>query len=189
MTIGLTRRAFVVGAPAALAACSAERIWAPDEVVKARRFVSPGPTQLRLYTVRNSGSGNGAHTALLIDASERVLFDPAGSFKANTVPERNDVLHGFSPAVESAYRSYHARTGYHVIWQTLPVTPGVAEQALKLAQANGAVPQAGCARATSAILRQLPGFGDIGQTWFPDNLEAAFAQLPGVTTEELREFD
>ena len=185
----LTRRAFLVAAPVTLVACSAEPVWAPDSAVQANRYVNPGVSELRLYTVRNSGSGNGAHSALLIDASERVLFDPAGSFQANTVPERNDLLHGFSPAVERAYRSYHARTEFLVIWQTIAVPPAVAEQALQLARSHGAVAQANCARATSSILRQLPGFESLGVTWFPDNLEEAFATLPGVTTEELREND
>ena len=185
----LSRRAFVLGAPCALAACSAEKIWAPDEVVKANRFLSPNTSALRLYTVRNTRSENGAHSALMIDASERVLFDPAGSFKAQGVPERHDVLHGFSPSAEAAYRSFHARTEFYMLWQTVQVDPAVSEQALQLAKANGAVPQAGCTRSTSNILSQLPGFGQIRKTWFPDNLFQAFAQLPGVVTEELREQD
>ncbi|MEL6640483.1 MAG: hypothetical protein AAFP98_04075 [Pseudomonadota bacterium] len=185
----LTRRAFIVGAPCALAACSAEYVWAPDDVVKAATYRNPGASVLRLYTVRNSGSDNGAHTALMIDASERVLFDPAGSFKAQGVPERNDVLHGFSPVAETAYRSFHARSDFYIAWQTVAVPPAVAEQALVLAKANGAVPKANCTRATSSILKQLPGFESLRTTWFPNNLQDAFANIPGVVTEELREFD
>lgn len=184
-----SRRAFLVGAPCALAACSAQSVWAPDEIVKAATFYSPQTSALRLYTVRNSGSDNGAHTALMIDASERVLFDPAGSFSAQGVPERHDVLHGFSPQAEIIYRSYHARTEYYMVWQTTAVPPAVAEQALQLAKANGAVPRAGCTRATSNILRQLPGFEHVRTTWFPDNLSKDFGKRPDVVTEELREFD
>lgn len=184
-----TRRTFLAAAPVTLAACSAEPLWAPDADVQAHRFVNPGVSELRLYTVRNTGSGNGAHSGLLIDASERVLYDPAGSFQASTVPERNDLLHGITPEVERLYLSYHARTQYYVITQSITVPPAVAEQALRLAQDYGAVPKANCARAISAILGQLPGFTQIDRTWFPDNLEADFAQLPGVRTEELREND
>jgi len=185
----LTRRAFVIGAPLALAACSAEPVWAPDADVQARRFVSGGPTSLTLFTVKNSGSDNGAHTALLIDASERVLFDPAGSFKAASVPERNDVLFGFSPAVENAYRSFHARPEFYVVIQKIDVPATTAEKALQLAKANGAVPKANCPRATSGILRQLPGLESIGRTWFPNNLSDALAAVPGVQTQGYREQD
>lgn len=189
MTRILTRRAFVVGAPLALAACSAEPVWAPDDVVRTKRYASNGPTKLTLYTVLNKGSGNGAHSALLVDASERVIFDPAGSFKAASVPERNDVLIGISPTVEQAYVSFHARSDYDMVIQEILVAPEVAEKALLLVKSNGAVPKAGCTRATSAIIAQLPGFEGVGRTWFPNNLSEAFGELPGVTTRVYTEND
>lgn len=189
MPTAITRRAFVIGAPVALAACSAEPSWAPDAAVNAAIYRSPSVSALTLFTVKNSGSDNGAHTALLIDASQRILFDPAGSFRADGTPERNDVLFGFSPAAQRAYTSYHARTDYYVVVQTVAVPPEAAEQALQLALSNGAVAKANCTRATSAILRQLPGFEKVGSTWFPNNLSDTFAKLPGVQTREIREQD
>lgn len=189
MSPRLSRRAFVLGAPCAVAGCAADPTWAPQADLEARRFVSGGPTSLTLYTVKNTGSDNGAHSALLIDASERVLFDPAGSFQSPAVPERNDVLFGFTPAVERAYVSYHARTEYYVISQKIAVPAATAEMALQLAKAHGAVPKANCTRATSSILRQLPGFDDIGTTWFPNNLSDTLARRPDVITTEIREND
>jgi hypothetical protein len=189
MPTQLTRRTFVAGAPLALAACAAEAVWAPETDIVSARFSSSGPAALTLFTVKNAGSGNGAHTSLLVDASERVLFDPAGSFKATGVPERNDVLFGFSPAVESAYRSFHARTEFFMVIQQINVPPAVAEQALQLVKSNGAVPKANCTRATSRIISRLPGFDAIGTTWFPNNLSDDFANIPGVTTSQLREQD
>lgn len=189
MTLLISRRAFVAGAPLALAACSAEPVWAPEAEVQAVRYASRGPATLTLFTVKNVGSDNGAHTALMIDASERVIFDPAGSFKAQGVPERNDVLFGITPTAEKAYRSFHARSAYDLVIQTVTVPPSVAERALQLAKANGAVPKANCTRATSRIISQLPGFESIGRTWFPNNLSDAFGALPGVTTEIYREQD
>ena len=189
MPILLSRRAFVLGAPLALAACSADPVWAPDEAVNAATYRSGRPSALTLFTVKNTGSGNGAHTALLIDGSQRVLFDPAGSFKADVIPERNDVLFGFSPEAEQAYLSFHARREFFVVVQTTAVPPAVAEQALRLALTNGAVAKANCTRATSAIVRQLPGFESVRGSWFPNNLSDAFAEIPGVQTREVREND
>lgn len=189
MPQNLSRRAFIFGAPLMLAGCAAEPVWAPQSAIDARRFIGSGPPSLTVFTVKNTGSDNGAHTALLIDASERVLFDPAGSFRTSVAPERNDVLFGFSPAVEQAYVSFHARTEYYVISQKIPVAAGTAAQALQLAKANGAVPKANCTRATSGILRQLPGFDDIGTTWFPNNLSDIIARRTDVTTREFREQD
>ncbi len=194
MTDRFTRRAVLKGASAVLATpmlmgCSGTSVWAPDDMVQRARYLGTGDTALVLYTMKNAGSGNGAHTALLVDASQRVLFDPAGSFSHPSIPERNDVLFGISPALERYYVSYHARQSYYVVGQRIAVSPQVAEMALQLVQRNGAVPMTHCARATSRILQQLPGFTHIGRTWFPNSLEWHFAQFPAVVTQEYRETD
>jgi len=183
------RRQFIVGLPLALSACSATEVWAPDDVVSRAIYRDPSAAYLTLYTMKNVGSDNGAHSALLINASQRVIFDPAGSFEQNRMPERNDVLFGASPLLEEFYVSYHARVTYYVIGQTAQVPPDVAERALKLALANGPVPQAHCARSTSRLLRQLPGFADFRQTWDPNRISEDFAQLPNVTSRRFHESD
>lgn len=184
------RRAFLAGAAfSGLAACSGEPVWAPDDQVAARAFRGTGPRSLTLYTMISTGSDSGAHTSLLVDASQRVMFDPAGTFGHPTIPERNDVLFGFSPRVEDYYVSYHARETYYVIGQKTVVSSEVAEQALRLVMSNGAVAKANCTRATSALMRRLPGFGYLPQTWFPVSLSDAFAAHPGVVTREYREND
>lgn len=165
-------------------------MWAPDDVVSAKTYRSNGGTRaLTLYTMKSTGSDSGAHTALLVDASQRVMFDPAGTFGHPTIPERNDVLFGFNPRVEEYYVSYHARETFYVIGQRIAVSPAVAEQALALVMQNGAVAKANCTRATSALLRRLPGFESLPQTWFPNTLADAFGRLPGVTTQTYREND
>ena len=185
----MQRRLFLIGAPLALAACTGQEVWAPDDIVSRAIFRDPDNSYLTLFTMKNNGSGNGAHTALLINASQRVIFDPAGSFVQSRMPERNDVLFGVTPELEQFYISYHARVTYHVVAQQVPVTPEVAEQALQLALANGAVPQAQCARSTSRLLRQLPGFETVRQTWSPNRISDDFAALPGVQTREYHEDD
>ena len=183
----MRRRALLLGLPLLLAGCgmNAESVWAPDADVAKVRYQAPGPTYLALVTVRNEGEGQGAHTALLINASERVLFDPYGGWTDPDVPERNDVLYGFSPEVEARYLNYQAKDGYYYVRQEVQVPPEVAEQALALAKAKGPVGMAMCTNATADILRQLPGFESVGSTWFPEQLSNRFARLPGVTTTEV----
>lgn len=184
------RRVFLGGAAlAALSACSAAEVWAPEAQVAAATYRGPGPRALTLYTMKSTQSDNGAHSGLLIDASQRVLFDPAGSFAHPSIPERNDVLFGFSPRVEDYYVSYHARETFYVIGQRIVVPAETAEMALRLALANGPVPQGFCSRATSALLRQLPGFESIGVTFLPNNLADDFGRLPGVESQTFRETD
>lgn len=185
----MNRRGFLIGLPLAVSACSAPQVWAPDDVVARAIHREPGRNYITLYTMNNVASDNGAHSSLLINASQRVLFDPAGSFKQDVMPERNDVLFGVTPRLEQFYVSFHARSTYYVVGQTVDVSPEVAEQALNLAMVSGPVAQANCARVTSRILRQLPGFEGIRQTWGPGRVQEDFAKLPGVTTLEYREDD
>lgn len=171
-----------------LGACAAESVWAPDEDVARAAYRHDGPPRLTLYTMINNNNGSGAHTSLMINGSQRVIFDPAGSFKHETIPERNDVVFGVTPAVENVYTRYHARASYHVQVQKLDVPPETAERVMQLAKAHGPVPSAQCARSTSSILAQV--FPEkISATWGPRKLADQFASLPGVTEERLREYD
>lgn len=179
----MNRRFMITGgiATLTLSACgTAESVWAPDELVEKMRYSHPGPPRLTLLTMMNVGSKNGAHTGLLINARERVLFDPAGSFKHPSIPERNDVIFGMNPQILDLYISYHSRETYYTLIQELDVPAAVAEQAYIRALNYGAVPKANCTRATSTILRELPGFEHIGVSFFPDKLSDQFAELPGV---------
>jgi len=184
------RRAFLISAPMlGLAACSGEAIWDPDDAVQRAFVAGTGDPSLTLYTMKNVGSDNGAHSSVLVNASQRVMWDPAGTFRASVIPERNDVLFGFTQRVEDFYVSFHARETFYVVGQEISVAPDVAEKALRLVMSHGAVPKANCTRATSGILRELRGFESLPRTWFPDNLEDAFATLPGVVTTVYREND
>lgn len=176
----------------ALAGCGAGADMRPDaspEVISSASYRHPGPPALTLYTMINNRSGAGAHSSLMINGSQRIIFDPAGTVRLRTVPERDDVLYGVTPQVEDFYARAHARETYHVVIQRIEVSPEVAERALRLAIANGPVASARCAVSTAGILRQLPGFESVGSTWFPKRLMDDFGALPGVQTTRLFEND
>lgn len=174
--------------PLILAACgAAEPVWAPDDQVARAIYRHDSPPSLTLVTVINNESGAGGHTGLVVNGSQRVIFDPAGSFKSPQVPERNDVVIGANPRVMAFYIDYHARPEWRVITQEVRVSPEVAQRALALVQNNGAVKKAHCARSTTAILQQLPGFSHVKQTWYPKQAMEAFARTPGVRTEVFRD--
>lgn len=183
----LPRRTVLLGLPVlALAGCGSdvESIWAPDDAIVAARYSDPSRTYLALITVRSEANDGGVHTAILINASERVLFDPYGRWTDPFAPERNDVLFGFSPSVEERYLTYLAKGGYYFVRQEVAVAPEVAERALVLAKGYGAVGMAMCTRAASDVLSQLSGFESIRPTWLPQQLARRFARLPGVVTTE-----
>ncbi|AUR02299.1 hypothetical protein PhaeoP72_00293 [Phaeobacter inhibens] len=177
-------------AVAALTACAAQQQPNADDATLERvAYRHNGPPALTLYTMINNRTGKGAHTSLMVNASERVIFDPAGSFYADVVPERDDVLFGITPGVEKAYRGSHARSTHHVVVQRLEVTPEQAQRAYQLVRANGRVPGAFCANATASILKQVPGLESLNVTFYPGNLSEQFGALPGVTTERYWEND
>ena len=171
-----------------LAGCEVSKETRSPEEIQAAAYVHGGQPSLTLYTMVSNDTGAGGHTSLLINASQRVAWDPAGSFRAESIVASGDVVYGMTPQMVDIYTRFHARETWHVIIQELPVSAETAEKALRLAMSNGAVPQATCALSTAAILRQLPGFEAIPSTYYPVKLYEAFAQY-GPTEQKLFEYD
>ncbi len=183
-------KALALLALVALSACStAEPVTAPPEAIAAARYVGDAPTSITLYTVVNNRNNSGAHSGLMINASQRVLFDPAGSWYHPTAPETNDLHYGFTPRMQNFYIDYHARESFRVIEQTLIVSPAVAELVLQRAAAYGAVPKAQCANSLSKILNGVPGFEGLKGTWYPNKLSDQFGALPGVVSKTILDED
>jgi len=187
----MIRLAFAFCALGALAACSAGSGQGPipPQQLQGRAFVDNGPPTITVFTMISNSTGSGGHSSLMVSGSQRVLFDPAGSFVHEDAIEFGDVLYGMSDVWVRAYKSAHARDSHHVVSQEFVVSPQVAERALQLVQANGSVSSAFCANSTTSILRQLPGFEDTKVTFFPKRLMEQLAQKPGVVTTRLFEND
>lgn len=167
--------------PLLVSAC-AESVWAPDEDVARARYVSQDPPSITLFTVIRKLGNEGAHSGIMINASQRVIFDPAGTWHHPTVPERNDVHFGITPRMKDFYIDYHARETFDVYEQTVIVSPQIAAQALALVEGNGPVPKAMCGSNVSNVLSKLPGFESVGRTFFPKQIMKAFGELPGAVT-------
>jgi hypothetical protein len=189
----MPRLVLAIIAMAGLSACApppAPSQSMPDAQIAAEIYRHDGPPALTLYTMVNNSNGSGAHTSLMVNGSQRVIFDPAGSFRHPRIATRNDVIYGVTPGMEDTYTRFHARETFHVIVQRVEVSPAVAEEVLSRVLATGPVPRAQCARSTSALLSDIPGLnGTIRPTWFPNQLAEQFGRLPGATTERLYEYD
>ncbi|MGR3542607.1 MAG: hypothetical protein ACU0BS_14435 [Hasllibacter sp.] len=166
-----------------LAGCGgpAEEVGSTQGQIADVSYAHGGPPTLTLLTVINNNSGSGGHTGLMVNGSQRVMFDPAGTFNTTrAMTERGDVLYGMTPRYYDAYVDFHTRESWRTVEQTIVVSPEVAEMALQLVTANGAVPKAQCALSTSGILAQLPGFEGIRTGYFPKSLMERFGDVPGV---------
>lgn len=167
-----------------------EPVWAPDEAVRKYAYRHDGPPEVRLYTVVSTRSGSGAHSGLLISTpSERILFDPAGTFGLPFTPERNDVHYGMTENAVRVYIDYHARETFDVIEQRVRVSPEQAYRIARLVKEYGAVPKAQCSVSITRVLRQVPGFESIPVSYFPVSTATAFGQLPKVTSRIISDDD
>ncbi|SLN63060.1 hypothetical protein PSA7680_03331 [Pseudoruegeria aquimaris] len=182
--MNLDRRTLIAGLAAStvLTGCSGKEVGASDEAIAAVAYRDPGPTRITLYTMVSTQNDEGLHSGLLISASQQVLFDPAGSWYHQSLPERGDVIFGMIPQAVEFYEDFHARETVKVTIQEVEVSPEVAEMALALARANGPVGPSFCASSISNLLSQVPGFEAVKPTMFPKKLREYFAQVPGVKT-------
>ncbi|MBO9453840.1 hypothetical protein J7376_09425 [Paracoccus sp. R12_1] len=186
----MKRRVFLAASlPAVLAACGADNIWASDEAVRAARFVSDEPPSITLFTVIGIPRGEGGHSALMINGSQRVVYDPAGSWNHPRIPERHDVLYGVTDNFKRFYIDYHARSTYWVAEDRVPVSREVADLAIARAEANGAANKSFCAVETGSVLRGLPGFENAPTGFSPIKLRNWFRTLPGVVSKSHRDGD
>lgn len=177
--------------PMILAACGgpAEPVWAPNDAVQKAIYRHDGPPKITLFTVINVRSGSGGHTGLMINGDQRLIFDPAGTFKLPFAPERNDVHFGMTENALKVYIDYHARQTWNVRAQEIEVTPEQARMLTKLVQEYGAVPKAQCTLSITRILKQVPGFESIKVTYFPNALSEKLNQFPGVRTRLITDDD
>ena len=176
----------------ALSACTADKKWADDEAVTRARYVDPNPPSITLFTSINTRNKSGAHAGLLINADERVLYDPAGEFANSVSPvpvERADLLYGITPGVLTSYVNFQGSAPFQVTVQTVYVTPEVAALVKQRAIEHGAANKAACTIAIATILEGVPGFEGLPKTYFPKAMSRGFAELPGVQTQIVTSLD
>ena len=128
-------------------------------------------------------------SALLINGSQQVLYDPAGTFTHPDLPRRGDIHYGMTPRYVDYYERYHARFSHHVEAQQVPISRAAADQLIANAQAEGKVMKTHCALAVADVLRPVPPFETVPRSYFPEGLRADFAAMPGVRTSYVREVD
>jgi hypothetical protein len=167
---------------ATLATGCAQRVWDGDERVARAAYSNGKPPSVTLITVVRNDLNVGTHSALVVNGSERVLFDPAGSWKHPRSPERNDLRFGIDDRVLAHFLDYHTRRSHRTIVQEVAVPASVADAVTSsLAQAGPAAPGF-CALTISRALRRVEGFGAIGATPFPSMLMRDFGRLSGART-------
>jgi hypothetical protein len=184
----MRRAILALTAAVALAGCEAYRPASPEDIDRAR-YVSDQPPSVTLISMVNNRSGRAAHAALLINGSERVLYDPAGTFTHPDLPRREDIHYGMTPRYVDYYERYHARFSHYVEAHEVPISRAKADQLIANAKAEGKVMKAHCALAVADVLQPVPPFENVSRSYFPEELRADFAAMTGVRTRFVREVD
>jgi hypothetical protein len=183
------RRALAaLAAVAALAGCEMYRP-ADLETIERARYASPEPPSVTLISMVNAETGRSAHVGLLINGSQQVLYDPAGTFTHPDLPRRGDVHYGMTPRYVDYYERYHARFDYFVETQEVPVTRAEADQLIANAEARGKTMKMHCALAMADVLQPVARFAHVRKSYFPEALRADFAQIAGVEDSYVYEAD
>lgn len=184
--MGKLRNIFVVLMMVVVAAC-ADSSSDPVEVIASAKYVSEEAPSITLLTMVGDDGGFAEHTGILINASQQVLYDPAGSFRHRRLARARDVHYGVTPVLDDYYRRYHARFGYYVVAQKIEVTAEVAEEAFRRAVAQGTTGQLRCGLSASTVLNGL--FPNVPVTYYPGKIMRNFGEIPGVHTSYTREND
>lgn len=183
------RRAFIaLLAASALAGCEAYTPASPDAIMAAR-YVSPEPPSVTLMSMVNESSGRSEHAGLLINGSQQVLYDPAGTFTHPDLPRAGDIHYGMTPRYVDYYERYHARFGYFVEADKVPVSRAQADELIANAQAEGQQMKMMCSLAAADVLRPVAPFQDVTKSIFPEGLREDFQRMPGVSTRYVYEND
>jgi hypothetical protein len=172
----------------ALGGCEVYQPASFAEIARAR-YVSPEPPSVTLMSMVNARSGRSAHAGLLINGSQQVLYDPAGTFTHPDLPRRGDIHYGMTPRYVDYYERYHARFDYFVEAQKVPVTRAEADQIIANAQAQGQSMKMTCGLDVADVLQPVPPFQSVHKSFFPEALREDFAAMPGVEDSYVYESD
>lgn len=172
--------AILLGCLALAPGCAVE-VGASKQSLAAARHIAAEPPYVEVVSMVDRRDGRAAHTALVINASERVIYDPAGTFQHEDLAERGDIHYGATDRMVSYYERYHARFSHFVHVQRIPVTAQVADAVLRRAEAQGPSPKMFCTYHTIGVLNDsLPGVA-LERSFFPEALRRQVADLPGVS--------
>jgi len=142
-----------------------------------------------LVSMMSTSRDQGAHSALLVNGSQVVIYDPAGSYKHPSTPERGDLHYGITPVMEEVFKRFHARDSHYVQEQKLFVDRAMADAVIARIETQGPSPKMFCAISIADVLNDFDKFGDVPRSFFPGALTKSFAAMPGVQTTYTRESD
>ncbi len=171
-----------------LTGCAREVASSSEEISRVAHR-SEEPPYIAIVNMVDRSDQRAAHTAMIINASQRVIYDPAGTFQHRDLVERGDIHYGATDRMVDYYERYHARFSHFVHTQKIYLTAEQAERILRRTEAQGPSPKMFCTIHTGQILKDIPEFSYISVGFFPENLRRQIAKYPGVVDSYVYEND
>lgn len=158
----------------------------PPEIATRASYVHDGPPEIALITTIHKPTNFMWHSALLINADERVLFESGGFWDDPEDRRLNDVHYNLTDARLVDYAKHRGESpNWDYILHRVPVTAEVAQLAKERAITQTLVMAGFCALGVRDVLREVPGFEHMDIVVIPEDLVGYFAKMPGVTMEHI----
>lgn len=171
---------------ASLQGCAGALYSNPPDVAKRDSYTAQTAPEIGLVTITHKPTQFMWHSALLINADERILYESGGYWIDSEDRRLGDVHYNLTDA---RLNDYVARRGNPKVWKVtlhrVDVSPEVAQEAKRRAEENQLVLAGFCAVGVAEVLKDLPGFDHIGHVLLPHDLTPRFDEIPGVRVEVL----
>ncbi len=185
----MKRRNFVlVSLAAGVAGCGRPSYRRATAEEVSRSFYShDGPIELSLLSAVATLGNSSEHSALLINGSQRVIYDPAGTYDPAKEPSwyvhprKYDIHYGVNDLALRQYIVSHARIGYFVEQLSRRITLEQADRAIELCEERGETNFSLCAVSCSWVLQRLDGFETVKTSLFPQKIREDFMNLSDVS--------
>lgn len=169
-----------------LSGCAGMMYSSPPEIAQRDRYSPQAEPEISLLTITHKPTSFMWHSALLITADERILYESGGYWKDPEDRRLADVHYNLT---DERLRDYIARRGDPDVWQItlhrVEVSEDIALEAKRRAQTNQLVLGGFCAMGVAEVLKGLPGFDHLGPVFLPHDLVPVFEEIPDVELEVL----
>lgn len=187
--LGRTRTGVVLGALMALAGCAGASDAEFEEISRTIAYRPSGSPSATLITSQEVNGSGEIHAALVVKASQQVIYDPSGSFIDPGTRRIGDALYGVTPEILEKFALHQADRRHNAVLQTASVDPESAETLLqRVRRAGGAFPGF-CAATIADVISGVGPFASVRETMWPSDLSEDFASIEGVETRIVTDDD
>ncbi len=147
------------------------------------------PPSTTLVLAEHKGGSGAVHAALIVTGSERLIYDPSGSFTHPDTRRYGDVVYGASDDIVELFALHNADKNHDAVMRTIALQPEEAETMLDAARTHGGAMPGFCAKSVASVLRSVPRFASMRDTFWPSNVQQDFESIAPVAIRSVTDTD